>query len=103
MKLFKKSIKVFKKTKGIYKFIKDPEVSKWKKIMIFGAIVYVISPIDLIPDPVFGLGWIDDGIVIGYIISRISNELDKYIEKDSVSFKKGKIIEDVDYRIDDEK
>ncbi|WP_129596491.1 YkvA family protein [Anaerophilus nitritogenes] len=103
MKLLKRSIKVFKKTKGIYKLIKDPKVSKWKKIMIVGSIVYVISPIDLIPDPILGLGWIDDAVVVGYMISKISKELDKYIQKDVEDFEKKKVIEDVEYKIDDER
>ena len=86
------------------KFIKDPRVSIWKKVMVFVGLAYVINPFDLIPVPVFLVfGLIDDAVIIGYVLSRISDELDYYIENPhSKEFSKDKIIDDIEYRIDDE-
>lgn len=40
------------------------------------AIIYFISPIDLIPDIVLGIGWVDDlGVVIGLVIYAINTQV----------------------------
>lgn len=45
---------------------------------IGGALLYVLSPIDLIPDFIPFVGYIDDAAVIAFCINRISAEVDKY-------------------------
>lgn len=85
------------------RYLKDPQTLFWKKIMVVLGIVYVVSPFDILPDPVLGLGFIDDAVLITYIMSRISDELEKYLPSEiSKEFDKEKIIDDVDYKIDDE-
>lgn len=101
-----KSVARFMKRIGVLpKFIKDPNISIWKKIMVFIGLAYAINPFDLLPAPVFlAFGLIDDAVIIGYILSKISDELDYYIENPySNEFSKDKIIDDIEYRIDDEK
>jgi DnaJ like chaperone protein len=39
----------------------------WKIIIIILALVYALSPYDLLPDAMIGWGWIDDLVVIGFI------------------------------------
>jgi uncharacterized membrane protein YkvA (DUF1232 family) len=53
-------------------------ISKKTMIMVISAIIYFISPFDLIPDFLAGLGIVDDVAVIGYIIRQISSELDQF-------------------------
>lgn len=40
--------------------------------------VYVVSPLDPIPDAVPGIGFLDDAAVIGYVISAVRDELDTF-------------------------
>ncbi|MCH1627567.1 YkvA family protein [Fredinandcohnia quinoae] len=47
-------------------------------IMITAALIYFVSPIDLIPDFLIGLGIVDDAAVLGYVFSQISKELDRF-------------------------
>jgi uncharacterized membrane protein YkvA (DUF1232 family) len=48
-----------------WKLLFDPRVPFWMKGVALAPIVYVLSPIDLIPDVVLGLGQLDDlGIVL---------------------------------------
>lgn len=85
------------------KFLKDPQASLWKKLMVILGIVYMISPFDILPDPVLGLGFVDDAVLIAYIVSKISGELEKYVPKDATKeFDRDKVIDHVEYKIDDE-
>lgn len=58
--------------KGEYK-----ELAKSTVLLIIGSLIYLVSPIDLIPDFLIG-GFIDDIAVLGYVIKKISDELNAY-------------------------
>jgi uncharacterized membrane protein YkvA (DUF1232 family) len=48
-----------------WKLLFDPRVPVWMKGVALAPIIYVLSPIDFIPDVVLGLGQLDDlGIVL---------------------------------------
>lgn len=47
-------------------------------VAIFLSITYVISPIDLIPDFIPVIGWIDDGFVIYLLLKRLTTETQRY-------------------------
>jgi uncharacterized membrane protein YkvA (DUF1232 family) len=52
-----------------------------KSIVIFVvALIYIISPIDLIPDYLIGLGQIDDAAILGLSLYFLEKELRKYEE-----------------------
>ena len=52
-----------------------------KSIVIFAvAILYIISPIDLIPDYIIGLGQIDDAVILGLSLYFLEKDLLKYKE-----------------------
>ena len=64
------------------KLLFDGNVSAEKKGAILGAIIYVISPIDLIPDVLPAFGWLDDLIVITIGLNALfDDEKDEYIRK----------------------
>jgi uncharacterized membrane protein YkvA (DUF1232 family) len=42
------------------------------------ALIYVINPLDIIPDFIPGIGWLDDMAMIGLVISGISHDLKDY-------------------------
>ncbi len=39
----------------------------WKIIFLILALLYVLSPYDLLPDMVIGWGWIDDLVILGFL------------------------------------
>ena len=48
-----------------WRLIRDPRVSLWSKAIPVLAVAYVLSPLDLIPDFIIGIGQLDDlGIVL---------------------------------------
>jgi Protein of unknown function (DUF1232) len=46
---------------GIRKALRNP---KYRWLTILAALFYLISPLDIIPDAIPILGWIDDGIIL---------------------------------------
>ena len=44
----------------VWRLLCDSRVPVFPKLIVFAAIVYVVSPIDLIPDVILGLGQLDD-------------------------------------------
>lgn len=59
--------------KGEYK-----EIPKGSIIMIIAAILYFVSPIDIIPDWILGIGLIDDVAVIAFVYKQVSSDLEKF-------------------------
>ncbi|MED3574555.1 YkvA family protein [Cytobacillus praedii] len=53
-------------------------ISKKSILFIIASILYFISPIDIIPDFLIGLGIVDDAAVIAFAIKQLSDELEKY-------------------------
>jgi len=50
-----------------------------KSIVVFlVTLAYIISPIDLIPDYIFGLGQIDDAAILGLSLYFLEKDLMKY-------------------------
>ncbi len=44
----------------VWRLMQDPRVPIFPKLIIPAAIIYVLSPIDLLPDFILGLGQVDD-------------------------------------------
>ncbi|MBT2683648.1 YkvA family protein [Bacillus sp. ISL-37] len=47
-------------------------------VTIIASIIYFVSPIDLIPDFLIGLGIVDDAAVIGFVLKQISVDLERF-------------------------
>jgi uncharacterized membrane protein YkvA (DUF1232 family) len=55
-------------------------ISTQSLLMIVAAVVYFVSPIDLIPDFIFGLGLIDDATLLAWTIKACAADLASFIE-----------------------
>ncbi len=53
----------------------DSRIDLKIKLQIGGAILYVISPIDLIPDLLFPIGYADDVAVMLFVLNRLTSLL----------------------------
>jgi uncharacterized membrane protein YkvA (DUF1232 family) len=71
LQLFFELVKAY--SKGNYKNISPGTI-----LTIVGTLLYFISPLDLVPDFILGLGILDDAALIGYTFKKISGELDTF-------------------------
>lgn len=58
------------------RLLKDVRVPTAEKALFVGAIVYVISPIDFIPDVLPFIGQVDDLYVVALVLLRLVNRTD---------------------------
>jgi uncharacterized membrane protein YkvA (DUF1232 family) len=78
--------RLFQDLKLLFPLIKDYWQGTYrnvsvKSIVIFiVALAYIISPIDLIPDYILGLGQIDDAVILGLCLNFLEKDLMKYRE-----------------------
>jgi uncharacterized membrane protein YkvA (DUF1232 family) len=68
-KLKAKAISLKKEVTVIYYAYQNPKTAILPKIIIFIALAYALSPIDLIPDFIPILGYLDDIIIIPALIA----------------------------------
>jgi uncharacterized membrane protein YkvA (DUF1232 family) len=47
-------------------------------VMVVVAIIYFVSPIDLIPDFIPVAGYVDDAAVIAFVLRQVRGDLDKF-------------------------
>ena len=60
---------------------RDYTMIPWGSIvLVVVAIIYFVSPLDLIPDWIPLAGFIDDAAVIGFVIKQIKNDLDAFLQ-----------------------
>jgi uncharacterized membrane protein YkvA (DUF1232 family) len=61
--------------KGDYK-----DISKQAIVLIIAGLLYFISPIDAVPDFIAGLGLIDDVAILTYVMKKLNDEIEGYME-----------------------
>jgi uncharacterized membrane protein YkvA (DUF1232 family) len=84
---------MLKKIKLTIQYLKDKDVSVFKKLLIIGSLLYLIFPVDIVPDFIIGLGILDDITVLTFIWIALKSEIDDYgIKKDATSIKKAPVI-----------
>jgi uncharacterized membrane protein YkvA (DUF1232 family) len=54
------------------------EVPYWAMGATALALFYVLSPIDVIPDVIVGVGFLDDAVVVSFALRLIEKELERY-------------------------
>ena len=91
----------------VFKFLFDKNIPLKEKWWIIIPVIYMFSPLDLIPEPIIGFGFIDDIIVLGFLLSLVNSKTKKYYDENSNIFdkkdvKNEKIIENVEYEVKDD-
>lgn len=63
-------------------------IPKTTMISVLAALLYFISPLDLVPDFLVGLGFLDDAVILGFVFKKVTKELEKYQAWKSLSTSK---------------
>ena len=69
---------IWDKVTSLWALIKDPQAAWASKAIAIGALLYVISPIDAIPDIIPVLGLTDDAAVVVGAVASLGVSLMKY-------------------------
>lgn len=88
----------------IFKFLFDKNVPLKEKWCIIIPLIYILSPVDLIPAPVLGFNIIDDGVMLVYLLTVVFNKTKKYYgnydkKQKKQKWEKSNIVENVEYEI----
>src|SRR3954470_15606862 len=71
-----KNTTLAKRARQLWDYFNSGHVSGTEKVLIVAALLYLISPVDLVPDWIPVAGLLDDaavaGLVLDYVLSRIS-------------------------------
>ncbi len=55
--------------------------TKYRWVVIFGTLLYLVSPLDISPDVFPVLGWIDDGVVVSLLIAEVSSLMSEQLKR----------------------
>lgn len=75
-----KVAEIWDKVMALWKFVQDPDAPWSGKAIAIGALIYLISPIDAIPDFIPVAGLTDDVGIILVAIAKLADDLKKYGE-----------------------
>jgi len=58
----------------------DYQSLPWKTIVLsLATIIYFLNPFDMAPDFIPGVGYLDDAVVLGFVVNSIKKELEKFL------------------------
>ncbi len=63
----------------LYYILKEKPLAASEKALIVGALGYLLLPMDLVPDFLPIVGYLDDIFALGYVIDRYLNYVDDYV------------------------
>lgn len=54
----------------VYRSLLKHPVAKW--VVILGTLIYLVSPVDISPDAVPIIGWVDDGVLVTLVATGLT-------------------------------
>jgi uncharacterized membrane protein YkvA (DUF1232 family) len=60
---------------AVYYAMLDPQTPIRTRLTILGALVYFVSPFDLVPDFIVGLGFLDDATILATAIAAVRSSI----------------------------
>ena len=66
--------------------LRNPKYRWW---LILGSLIYLLSPLDISPDFIPIVGWIDDGIIVGLLVTEVSQMLIDFTNKRETETEQG--------------
>jgi len=76
-----KKVSFIRDVMALYQYMADSNVQWYRKSIVVGALVYFITPIDLVPDIAPLIGYMDDLGVITAVLKYLGHELIPYYDR----------------------
>ena len=77
---------IFQDLMALYRMLKawtkgDYTKIPWKSIVLaLTALIYFLNPFDIVPDFLPGIGYLDDAVVLGFVMNSIRKDVSKYLQ-----------------------
>lgn len=68
--------------KLLVRLMRDPRVQPRSKAVLLVTVGYLVSPIDIIPDMVPGVGQLDDLIIVAFALDHLLNRIPEELVKE---------------------
>jgi uncharacterized membrane protein YkvA (DUF1232 family) len=75
-----KDLNLISRAGELWGYFVSGRCSAGDKLLVMGALIYLVSPIDLIPDYIPVIGWLDDVGVATAVLAYLNGKLDEAIE-----------------------
>jgi uncharacterized membrane protein YkvA (DUF1232 family) len=69
---------LLRRPRAMWRFLMDPHAPRFPQLLAILTIVYLVSPLDLIPDVVPILGWLDDIGLTSFAIAYVAASAARY-------------------------
>lgn len=69
------------------------EVPYWAISAVSLALLYVLNPVDVLPDVLLGVGYLDDATVVAFCLKLVQRELERYQEWVVAKSQGGKVVD----------
>ncbi len=69
---------LLRRPRSLYRFLMDPAAPRFPQLLAIATLIYLISPIDLIPDVIPILGWLDDLGLTSFAIAYVAAAAARY-------------------------
>jgi uncharacterized membrane protein YkvA (DUF1232 family) len=66
------------RARALVRYFRDPRPSIFGKLFVLAAVLYAVSPVDLIPDVVPVVGWLDDIGVMSLAVAWMWRMVGRY-------------------------
>ncbi len=63
---------------SVGRYFRDAQVPTWRKLLGLGAVAYAVMPIDLIPDVLPVVGWLDDIGVMALFMTAVVSDINRH-------------------------
>ena len=60
------------------------EIPTSSLVSIIAALIYFVTPIDLVPDFIIALGLVDDAALLGWVLSSVRRDIDQFTNWESL-------------------
>ncbi|MEW6429967.1 MAG: DUF1232 domain-containing protein [Myxococcota bacterium] len=62
----------------VRRYLASPLVPRWRKLLGLLALVYVVVPVDAVPDMLPVVGWLDDVGVVAAVLAFFARDVKKH-------------------------